>query len=295
MNATYTKFLLNAKKELKNVKDKDAKKEAKIEINYLMEVSMSSPRAKKPMDDYPKNEMGELNCQVETHSEYGWDSSYFKLENKANLKDRFLNFMFCEYPQCMSFDVWNEEWAWGKFISTLTKQEEEDSVRKIKLGKKGYLNFLTDKFKCNILDVVYYFCTINYVRELCYNNNWGICVVEPKSKKYPENEVINTVRDIILEQLTKEPSYMRNKVLTMLDAAPVNSFAKKIWDSIPNAKEHDIDMGDCVPAFSGTWEKTVAKMVKSGGKRRPQYTPYIEFIADTRKDTQSVLDAINAL
>lgn len=294
MNATMMKFIEGIGKIAPNTYSRSTKIAITKEINYLKEIAKTLDRVDKFMPD--GIEIGAENIATEMNAECGFDSSYFKLENKANLRKRFDRYMKLEYPQCEGFDNWNSDWAWGKFIYILSKQEQDDAVLNIKRAKIGYLFFLMDEYKCTILDVVKYFCTFNYVRELCYNNTWGIHVVAPKSKNYPENEVIGVVKDIIFEQLAKEPMYMKELVLTMLEAAPEYSFAGKI-NKLIVAVEHDIDMGDTVPEFSGVWEKTVKAVSRSysGGKRRPVHTPYVEYIAETRKDTDDVIAAINRI
>jgi hypothetical protein len=129
--------------------------------------------------------------------------------------------------------------------------------------KFGTIKFMDNKLRkgraINVVKMITYLITINEIREIIYNNNWGIVVRDPKKNNYPEKIVLTTIKDIIVEGLNFINGKEKEKALLMLDAAPIDSIAGKAWNMIPTVTLNPV-IGDNVPKASGAYESLMSAM-----------------------------------
>lgn len=131
------------------------------------------------------------------------------------------------------------------------------------------LDSKTRAFKpINLLKFVQYLYMHDSIRQIVYNNSWGIKVMNPKRNNYPENVVLDTIKDILLEGLHSQPHYYRELVVLYLesaeDCAP-DSLAAKVWRLLPNARYSELDIKpyeETAPEeFSGVWETYMSRLI----------------------------------
>lgn len=133
--------------------------------------------------------------------------------------------------------------------------EELSQISSIKMLDKKE----RDGVPINVLKLIGYMASIQEIREIVYNNTHGIVVRTPKRCNYPEQVVINTLKEIIVEGITTLSASDKEKALMYLDSSPQESIAGKINQLIPIV-ELEPKHGDTVPECSGVWEQNLSRL-----------------------------------
>lgn len=86
----------------------------------------------------------------------------------------------------------------------------------------------------NLENLIRYLNNIHHIRELVYITKFKIRIREVKLEKFPENIMINNLKDIIMEGINNMYPYMKERMLLLLSASVKGSVAGKIWNMIPS-------------------------------------------------------------
>lgn len=148
----------------------------------------------------------------------------------------------------------------------------------------GSLKSFDTKLRCGVkIDMVKmmsYLSSIHEVRDIVYNNKWGIVVRTPERSNYPENVVISTIKDIIIEGINSQVNNckvscfsaynnrlekrdnIREKLYLIWSSAPEGSILAKTWAMIPtlNYDENNQVQGKSIPRASGAMEALYGRM-----------------------------------
>jgi hypothetical protein len=97
--------------------------------------------------------------------------------------------------------------------------------------------------KINLMDLMTHLASIGKIRELVYNNKWGVCIAQPKMGKYPEVNVLHNIKDLLLEGIhSLDHRYERNKFLLIWSSAPEDTVLGRTWSLLPSLDYDDNDM-----------------------------------------------------
>lgn len=113
--------------------------------------------------------------------------------------------------------------------------------------------------KINVLKMITFLAEVEEIRELVYNNTWGIVVKEPKKTNYPEKVCLNTIKEIVMEGIACLKGKEKEIALMYLDSAPSNSVAAQIWNLIPSVTMDTVPTNS-VPKASGVYEAMMSRM-----------------------------------
>lgn len=127
--------------------------------------------------------------------------------------------------------------------------EEKDDTCKMYKHKFGSIKAFDTEYRGQLMkggikfiDLLTYLCTIHEIRDLIYVTEYKIKVCKPKDKNYPEQNMLKTIAELMLEAIHLEDHhYMRNKFLLLWSAAPEDTIAGKAWNSLPRLEYSDMD------------------------------------------------------
>jgi hypothetical protein len=123
--------------------------------------------------------------------------------------------------------------------------EEEENISTFIKHKFGTVKALDTKYRkgrsINVELLLTKLCEIHEIRDVIYDNDWGISVTSAKLSKYPERKELGKLASILMDGIESHEGYFRRKYLLWWSAAPEGTVANKCWNCIPSLEYSDMD------------------------------------------------------